>query len=256
VAANYVRARARTSAVGAGVESISLVQMSGKMNTYRYTEEKLMETHPALWMPMIETADNVAERYNVSREAQDEYALRSQQLIAQAQTNGIFKDEIVPMQVKMKKVDKETGQESIVDYVVDRTSATGRRRRWRTSPSSSPSRARASGSPPATPPVVRRRRGRRHHGSQGRRRRPASSRWGGSWASRSPAASPTRWGSGPVFAVPRLLERHGLTVDDIDLWELNEAFASQCLYSRDRLGIDPRSTTSTAARSRSATPTA
>jgi acetyl-CoA C-acetyltransferase len=120
VAANYVRAEGADVAIGAGVESISLVQMGGHMNTYFYTEEQLMKSHPALWMPMIDTADIVAERYGVTREAQDEYAFRSQQRIAAAQASGLFKDEIVPTAVKMKKLDKATGQESIVDYVVDR----------------------------------------------------------------------------------------------------------------------------------------
>ncbi|MEQ8952232.1 MAG: acetyl-CoA C-acyltransferase, partial [Parvibaculum sp.] len=101
--------------VGAGVESISLVQMGGQ-NYNRLTEEKLMQEKPELWMAMIETAEIVAERYNVSREYQDEYSLRSQQRIAAAQQGGLFKDEIVPMQTKMKVVNKETGEESIVDY--------------------------------------------------------------------------------------------------------------------------------------------
>ena len=83
-------------------------------------EEKLQSEHPEMWMPMIETADIVAKRYGISREYQDEYSLRSQQRIAAAQANGIFKDEIVPMKTKMKKVDKETKAESIVDAVVDR----------------------------------------------------------------------------------------------------------------------------------------
>ena len=118
VAANYVRNEGADVAVGAGVESISLVQMGGHFNTYFYTEEKLMDQHPALWMPMIDTADIVAERYQVTREKQDEYALRSQKLIAKAQADGLFDDEIVPMKTKMKKVDKATGEESMVDYEV------------------------------------------------------------------------------------------------------------------------------------------
>ncbi|TPW02998.1 MAG: acetyl-CoA C-acetyltransferase, partial [Alphaproteobacteria bacterium] len=119
MAAGYIREGA-IAAVGGGVESISLVQMSGKMNTHMLTEEKLMGTFPALWMPMIDTADIVAERYNISREYQDEYSLRSQHRIAAAQAAGLFKDEIVPMQTKMKVVDKATKAESIVDYVVDK----------------------------------------------------------------------------------------------------------------------------------------
>ena len=135
------------------MESISLVQMGGHMNTYFYTEEKLMKSHPALWMPMIDTADIVAERYGVSREYQDEYALRSQQRIAAAQANGIFKDEIVPMTVEMKKVDKATGAESRSSSTSStRTSATAPRPRSKASPRlKTGARARASSSPPATP---------------------------------------------------------------------------------------------------------
>ena len=106
--------------VGAGVESISLVQMQGA-NHKNITEDKLHgKLSGALWMPMIETADIVADRYNVSREAQDEYALQSQQRMAAAQDANLFADEIVPMQTKMKQVNKETGEETIVDYTVDR----------------------------------------------------------------------------------------------------------------------------------------
>src|SRR5271154_3733043 len=105
-------------AIGSGVESISLVQMGG-MNTKNITEEHLMQVKPALWMSMIETAEIVAERYKVSRERQDEYALESQRRTAAAQQAQKFSDEIVPMKTKMKKVDKATGQESIVDVTVD-----------------------------------------------------------------------------------------------------------------------------------------
>src|SRR5262249_25857296 len=103
-AAHYVMNEGAQAAVGGGVESISLVQMGGHMNRYHYTEEKLMKIRPDLWMTMIETADIVAKRYNLSREYQDEYSLRSQQRIAAAQAAGLFKDEIVPLATKMKVV--------------------------------------------------------------------------------------------------------------------------------------------------------
>ena len=112
-AANYVRNDGAEVAVGGGVESISLVNASGHMNRYHITEEKLLKTHPALWMAMIDTADIVAKRYNLSREYQDEYALRSQQRIAAAQAAGLFKDEIVPMATKMKVVNKETKERKL-----------------------------------------------------------------------------------------------------------------------------------------------
>jgi acetyl-CoA C-acetyltransferase len=225
-------------AIGAGVESISLVSMGG-INLNNITEEKLMQTYPALWMPMIETADIVAQRYNVSREAQDEYSLRSQQLMAAAQANNLFADEIVPMQTKMKVVNKETGEESIVDYVVDRDECNRVDTTLEGLSSLKPVRGEGNFitagnasqlSDGAAAVVVM-------EGKEAERRglAPLGAFRGFAVA----GCEPDEMGIGPVFAVPRLLERHGLKVDDIDLWELNEAFASQALYCRDRLGIDP-----------------
>ena len=240
VAANYVRNEGAKVAVGAGVESISLVQFGGHMNTYMYTEEKLMNEHPALWMPMIDTADNVAQRYNVSREYQDEYALRSQQRIAAAQTNGVFKDEIVPMKTKMKVVNKETKEESMVDYVVDKDECNrpqttlddlAKLKTVREGENKFVTAGNASQlSDGAAAVVVMDAKEAERRGLE-----PLGLFKGFAIA----GCEPDEMGIGPVFAVPRLLERHGLKVDDIDLWELNEAFASQCLYSRDKLGIDP-----------------
>jgi acetyl-CoA C-acetyltransferase len=240
VAANYVKNDGAQVAIGAGVESISLVQMGGHFNTYFYTEEKLMETHPALWMPMIDTADNVASRYGMSREYQDEYALRSQQRMAAAQAAGIFKDEIVSMSVKMKVVDKATGAESMVDYVVDRDECNrpqttladlAKLRTVREGDGKTVTAGNASQLSDGAAAVVI------MEGKEAERRglEPLGVFRGFAVA----GCEPDEMGIGPVFAVPRLLERHGLKVDDIDLWELNEAFASQCLYSRDKLGIDP-----------------
>ncbi len=238
MAAGYVRDGA-TAAIGGGVESISLVQMSGKMNTYMMTEEKLMQIRPDLWMPMIDTADIVAERYNVSREYQDAYALRSQQRIAAAQAAGLFKDEIVPMQTKMKVVDKATKAESIVDYVVDKDECnradTTLEGLAALQPVKGPGKFITAGnasqlSDGAAAVVVM-----EAKEAEKRGLKPLGAFRGFAVA----GCNPDEMGIGPVFAVPRLLARHGLKVDDIDLWELNEAFASQCLYSRDKLGIDP-----------------
>ena len=221
-----------------GVESISLVQMQG-INLNHITEEKLMETYPALWMPMIETADIVAERYNVSREYQDEYALQSQLRTAAAQQAGKFDDEIVPMNVKMKKVNKETGEESIVDYVVDRdecnrpdTTLDG-----------------LSGLKPVRGEGKYITAGNASQLSDGAsvcvlmERKEAERRgldiMGVFRGFQVAGCEPDEMGIGPVFAVPKLLDKAGVKKDDVDLWELNEAFASQCLYSRDQLGIDP-----------------
>jgi acetyl-CoA C-acetyltransferase len=239
VAANYVRAEGADVAIGAGVESISLVQMGGHMNTYFYTQEDLMKSKPALWMPMIDTADIVAERYGVTREAQDEYALRSQQRIAAAQAAGLFKDEIVPTATKMKKVDKATGQESIVDYVVDRDECnrpeTTLEGLASLQPVKGPGKFVTAGnasqlSDGGAAVVIMEAKEAAKRGLE-----PLGAFRGFAVA----GCEPDEMGIGPVFAVPRLLARHGLKVSDIDLWELNEAFASQCLYSRDKLGIDP-----------------
>jgi acetyl-CoA C-acetyltransferase len=239
MAARYVTDEGAAVAVAGGVESISLVQMGGHMNTHSFTEEKLLQTRPDLWMSMIDTADIVADRYHVSREAQDEYALRSQQRIAAAQANGVFKDEIVPMATKMKKVDKATGTESVVDVVVDRDECnrpdTTLEGLASLQPVRGPGKFVTAGnasqlSDGAAAVVVMDEKEAERRGAQ-----PLGVFKGFAVA----GCAPDEMGIGPVFAVPRLLARHGLKVDDIDLWELNEAFASQCLYCRDELGIDP-----------------
>jgi acetyl-CoA C-acetyltransferase len=238
-AANYVRNDGADVAIGGGVESISLVNAGGHMNRFHITEEKLMKTHPALWMAMIDTADIVAKRYNVSREYQDEYALRSQQRIAAAQAAGLFKDEIVPMATKMKVVNKETKEESFVDYVVDKDECNRPDTTLEGLSSLKPvmgegkfvTAGNASQLSDGAAAVVV------MEAAEAARRglTPLGAFRGFAVA----GCEPDEMGIGPVYAVPRLLERHGLKVDDIDLWELNEAFASQCLYSRDKLGIDP-----------------
>src|SRR5665213_3299188 len=119
MAAQQIMTDGTDVAVGSGVESISLVQMGG-INLSHYTEERLLQVKPALWMSMIETAEIVAERYGISRERQDAYALQSQQRTAAPQAAGKYRDEIVPLAVKMKKLDKATGAESLVDVTVDR----------------------------------------------------------------------------------------------------------------------------------------
>jgi acetyl-CoA C-acetyltransferase len=238
-AAHYVKNEGADVAVGGGVESISLVQQGGHMNRHFITEEKLMEIKPALWMAMINTADIVAKRYNVARDYQDEYALRSQQRIAAAQAAGLFKDEIVPMATKMKVVNKETKEESFVDYVVDRDECnrpdTTLEGLASLQPVMGPGNFVTAGnasqlSDGAAAVVVM-------EAKEAERRglKPMGAFKGFAVA----GCEPDEMGIGPIYAVPRLLARHGLTVDDIDIWELNEAFASQCLYSRDKLGIDP-----------------
>ena len=242
MAAQQIVTEGTPVAVGAGVESISLVQMGG-MNTNNIAEAGLMQTKPTLWMSMIETAEIVAERYQVPRERQDRYALESQRRTAAAQQAGRFADEIVPLPTKMKKFDKASGQESVVDVTVDRDEC------------NRPDTTLEGLS--ALKPVLM-------GGMQVKEGKFITAGNASQFSDGSAACvlmdakiaekkgitplgifrgfavagcEPEEMGIGPVFAVPRLLGRHGLKPDDIDLWELNEAFASQTLYCMDRLGI-------------------
>ena len=236
--------------VGGGVESISLVQLGpraapDKDGRNRQIDEKLLKKIPAIYMTMIETAEIVAERYKISREYQDEYALQSQQRTAAAQAAGLYKDEIVPMATKMAQTNKETGEVTIVDYTVTKDEC------------NRPQTTLADLQ--KLPPVFK--------GGQKIQEGKYITAGNASQFSDGGAAlvlmeakeaekrglqplgafrgfavhgcEPDEMGIGPVFAIPRLLKRHGLKVSDIDLWELNEAFASQCLYCRDKLEIDP-----------------
>jgi acetyl-CoA C-acetyltransferase len=188
---------------------------------------------------MIETADIVAKRYNISREYQDEYSLQSQQRMAAAQAAGKFKDEIISVKTQMKVVDKVTKAESLVETVVDRDECnrpeTTLEGLAKLEPVKGPGNFITAGnasqlSDGAAAVVLMEAKEAERRGLQ-----PLGAFKG--WA--VAGCEPDEMGIGPVFAVPRLLQRHGLKISDIDLWELNEAFASQCLYSRDRLGIDP-----------------
>ena len=237
LAANYIRNDGCDVAVGAGVESISIPSpgFGGAVNM----DSKLTDMYPAIYMAMIETADIVAERYNVSREYQDEYSFESQMRMARAQEQELFADEIVPMDTKMKLVNKETGEESIVDYTVDRDECNRPSTTLEGLAKLQPVRGEgnyitagnASQLSDGAAAVVL------MSDEEAARRdiEPLGAFKG--WA--IAGCEPDEMGIGPVYAVPKLLERHGLTVEDIDIWELNEAFASQCLYSRDTLGIDP-----------------
>src|ERR1700760_5003224 len=236
MAANSIRSDGADCIVAGGVESISVPALG---NPKEALDPDLLKNAPDIYMAMIDTADIVAERYKLSREYQDEYSLESQRRMAAAQQANKFKDEIVPMKTKMKVVNKETKEESIVDYVVDRdecnrpdTSAEGLAK---LEPVKGPGKYITAGnasqlSAGAAAVVIM-----EAKEAALRNLQPLGVFKG--WA--VAGCEPDEMGIGPVFAIPRLLERHGLKVDDIDLWELNEAFASQCLYSRDKLGIDP-----------------
>ena len=220
-----------------GVESISLVQMGG-ININNITEEELMKKKPELWMPMIDTADVVAKRYKVSREAQDEYALQSQMRTAAAQQGGLFDDEIVPLKTTMKKVNKETGEETMEEVVVTQDECNRPNTTLEGLAGLDPVRGEGNFitagnasqlSDGASVCILMEAKEAEKRGIE-----PLGYFRGFNVA----GCEPDEMGIGPVFAVPRLLERNGMKVKDIDLWELNEAFASQCLYARDQLGID------------------
>jgi acetyl-CoA acetyltransferase family protein len=221
--------------VAGGAESISLVQ-NEHANQYRRRDPWVMEIKPETYMAMIDTADVVAKRYNVSRAVQDEYALHSQLRTAAAQQAGRFNDEIIPVTAKMAVVDRETKEVSYREVTVRHDECNRPDTTLEGLASLKPVReggfitaGNASQlSDGAAAVVVMDAKLAEKKGLQplGIYRGLAVS-----------GCEPDEMGIGPVFAVPRLLERKGLKMDDIDLWELNEAFAVQTVYCRDRLGI-------------------
>ena len=229
-------------AVGGGLESISLVQ-NQHMNLYRMKDEELLKLSPHIYMSMLETAEVVAKRYGISRDRQDEYALQSQQRTAAAQEAGRFDAEIVPMTTTMQVVDKATGQASAREVTLSKdegnradTTLEGlkslkpvfgggeeiQQGEYITAGNASQLSDGASAS------VIMEAGEAVRHGLQ-----PLGAYRGMVVA----GCEPDEMGIGPVFAVPKLLKRHGLTMDDIGIWELNEAFAVQVLYCADTLGI-------------------
>jgi acetyl-CoA C-acetyltransferase len=219
--------------VAGGVESVSLVQ--NVKNTQSCTEEWLVAHKPAVFMSMIETAEIVASRYGVTRQMQDEYALESQRRTAAAQKAGAFDDEIVALGTTMEVTDKHTHQVSLKAVVVDRDE--GNRP---TTTIEGLSALQPVGGATITA-------GNASQLSDGASACVVMDADLAATRNVAPlgiyrgyavvGCEPDEMGVGPVFAVPRLLDQHGLTVDDIGLWEMNEAFASQTVYCRDRLGI-------------------
>lgn len=225
-------------AVGVGGESISLVQ-NDKMNSFHEQDPALLQIKSEVYLPMIDTAEIVAKRYNISREKQDEYALESQRRVAAARQGGKFNDELAPISTKMAVTDKVTGEVSFKEVTLSQDEC---------------ARADTTSEGLAGLKPVR---------GQGCSITPGNASQLSDGASASVIMSdkeaakrglkplgifrgfvthgcePDEMGIGPVFAVPRLLKRHGLRVNDIDIWELNEAFAVQVIYCRDKLGIDP-----------------
>jgi acetyl-CoA C-acetyltransferase len=247
MAAQQIMTDGTDIAVGGGVESISLVQMGG-INLKHFTEEYLLKVKPALWMTMIETAEIVAERYGISRERQDQYALQSQQRTAAAQAAGKYSDEIVPLATKMKKVDKATGAESMVEFTVARDECNRPDTTLEGLAALKP--VHAGGQQVAQGKYITA--GNASQFADGGSACVLMSEETAAKKNLKPlgifkgfaavGVEPDEMGIGPVLAVPKLLSRHGLRIEDIDLWELNEAFASQTLYCMDRLGLDPAKT--------------
>ncbi|MEQ8482790.1 MAG: thiolase family protein [Pseudomonadales bacterium] len=236
MAANQVATGQTQVAIAGGVDSISMRNRQepakAKLN------KRLQEEKPEIFMAMGNTAEVVARRYQVTREAQDEYALQSQQRYAAAVDKGYVADEIVPMKTTMLKVDKETGAESHVEALVDRDECN----RPNTTLEG------LAGLPPAFEEDGSVTAGNASQLSDGASMTLVMSAERAAQLGLQPigiyrgftvaGCEPDEMGIGPVFAIPRLLKNAGLSLDDIDLWELNEAFASQCLYCRDALGID------------------
>ncbi|MDR5861219.1 acetyl-CoA C-acyltransferase [Halomonas eurihalina] len=223
--------------VAGGIESISLVQ-NEHFNRFRTQDDTLKAAHPAIYYSMIETAEVVAKRYGITRDAQDHYALQSQQRTAAAQQAGRYAEEIVPIEVTQAVVDKETQAVSYRDVTLDQDEC---------------NRPQTTLEGLASLPPVMHEQGVISAGNASQLSDGASAcvvmdRQLAEQRGLSPlgiyrgmvvaGCEPDEMGIGPVFAVPKLLKRHGLSIDDIDLWELNEAFAVQVLYCRDRLGID------------------
>jgi acetyl-CoA C-acetyltransferase len=231
-----------TIAVAGGVESISLVQ-NQNMNQYRAADPKLLTQKPALYMSMVETAEIVASRYGISRQAQDRYALQSQQRTAEAQTAGRFDAEVMTISTSMKQVDRNTGVESLHEVTVSRDE--GNRPQTSFDDLAALKTVFSNGQRVKIGEYIT-----AGNASQLSDGAAALVIMGGDEASRRglkplgayrglavAGCEPDEMGIGPIYAIPKLLRRHGLSIDDIDLWELNEAFASQVLYCRDHLEI-------------------
>jgi acetyl-CoA acetyltransferase family protein len=224
-------------AVAGGGESISLVQ-NDKMNLFHAVDPELKAIKGDVYMAMLDTAEIVSKRYGISREKQDEYSLESQRRTAAAQQGGRFKDEIAPMSTKMAVADKVTKEISFKDITISQDE--GPRPDTTAEGLASLKPVREGGvitagnasqlSDGASAAVVM---------SDKMAAKKGLKPLGIFRGFVAAGCEPDEMGIGPVFAIPRLLKRHGLKIEDIDMWELNEAFAVQVIYCRDKLGIDP-----------------
>ncbi len=238
VASRSIRLDGVPIAIGGGLESVSLVQ-NEHMNSFHRQDRWLMQHKPDIYMAMIDTAETVAKHYNISREAQDIYSLESQRRTAAAQEAGRFDAEIAPITTSMAVMNKETKEVSYKDVTI--SADEGPRPQTTLEGLASLTPVRGEGamvtagnasqlSDGSSACVVMNAKLAEKRGLQ-----PLGALRGFAVA----GTEPDEMGIGPVFAIPRLLERAGLKIDDIGMWELNEAFAVQVLYCRDRLGIDP-----------------
>jgi len=233
-AAHMVLSEGVDAAIGGGVESITMMERDLSPNPW------VLEHNPGLYMPMGETAEVVAKRYGITRQAQDEYSLVSQQRIARAQQDGFFKDEMAPIQVRRAVLDKKTGQKvGEEDTFVERDECNRADTTLEALAKLPPVFDKgAQGSVTA---------GNSSQLSDGASATLVMSRERANALNLEPllvyrgyaiaGCAPDEMGIGPIFAVPKLLKRQGLRVQDIDVWELNEAFASQVVYCRDTLGL-------------------
>jgi acetyl-CoA C-acetyltransferase len=235
MAAQSIVGDGNSAVVAGGMESITLVQ-NEHLNKHMAEDPWLIERKPEIFMSMLETAEVVAKRYGVSREAQDEFALESQRRTAAAQAAGRFDDEIVPISTERVVVDKETGETSRVPVTLDAdecnrpdTQLDGLAALAPVLDGGTVTAGNASQLSDGAAACVL------MDAQEAERRgiEPLGAFRGFAVA----GCEPDEMGIGPVFAVPKLLDRFGLSIDDIGLWELNEAFASQAVYCRDRLGI-------------------
>ncbi|MDA9762819.1 thiolase family protein [Gammaproteobacteria bacterium] len=236
MAASQIMAGCYDTIIAGGVEQITM--LSGNNNMHEFVNPKLAEDHPGIYYPMGMTAETVAKRYNVSREAQDEIAFESQKRTAAAQEAGKFSDEIIPMATKMMLMNKETGDSKEVDYVVDKDECNRPGTTMEALSGLKPVFDPENGTVTA---------GNSSQLSDGASVTLIMSEEKALEQGLKPLAyfrgfttmgcEPDEMGIGPVFSVPKLLNSHNMSVDDIDLWELNEAFAVQVAYCRDQLGI-------------------
>ena len=237
MAATQIQSGFADCIMAGGVESISTTQPD-HINTYMSKNERLLKEKPSIYDAMGDTAETVAKRYKVSRESQDEYALSSQLRCAEAQNNNLFDGEIAPMKTVMKVLDKESGEVSDSEVIVDKDNCNRPQTTLEGLSGLKPVFDPDNGSVTA---------GNSSQLSDGASMTLVMSEKKASQLGLEPTAyfrgftvvgcEPDEMGIGPVFAIPKLIESAGLSQDDIDLWELNEAFASQVVYIRDQLGL-------------------